>query len=200
MGLRCVTWLEALKAEDARPQRAPRTSTSGSSNMLCSSYSGTLNAGDAPKPACTHPHILFNYCYSHFVGLYHQSAPSRQKASNPRLGSWSVQKRGTASNSNTWQLPTAAREAAKEASRELPREKTWDTTAATTLASSTMATVSAEEKLAPELSADMGLPASSLTMPGRCSTDSTAKNTPDMGALKPAATPAHTEQQDSVSL
>ncbi len=46
-----VTWLEALKVADARPQRAPRTSTSGSSNMLCSSYSGTLKAGDAPKPA-----------------------------------------------------------------------------------------------------------------------------------------------------
>lgn len=46
-----VTWLEALKALEATPQSAPRTSTSGSSNMLCSSYSGTRNAGDAPRPA-----------------------------------------------------------------------------------------------------------------------------------------------------
>lgn len=67
--------------------------------------------------------------------------------------------------------------------------QTWETTAATTLASRTMATVSSEEKLAPELSGGRGRPASSFTAPGRCSTDSTAKKTPEMGALKPAATP-----------
>lgn len=78
-------------------------------------------------------------------------------------------------------------------------ELTWDTTAATTLARRTMATVSADEKLAPELSADMGLPAASLTTPGRCSTDSTAKNTPDMGALKPAATPAREQRKVSIT-
>lgn len=49
------TWLETLKALEARPQSAPRMSTSGSSNMLCSSYSGTLKAGDVPSPAWSHP-------------------------------------------------------------------------------------------------------------------------------------------------
>ena len=64
---------------------------------------------------------------------------------------------------------------------------TWDTTAATTLARRTIAMVSPELLAAAELS--MGSPNSSLA-PGFCSTDSTAKKTPEMGALKPAATPA----------
>ena len=64
---------------------------------------------------------------------------------------------------------------------------TCETTAATTLASSTMAMVSPELLAVTELS--MRSPNSSLA-PGFCSTDSTAKNTPEIGALKPAATPA----------
>ena len=61
-----------------------------------------------------------------------------------------------------------------------------------------MATVRPELLAVTELS--IVTPRSSLA-PGRCSTDSTAKNTPEMGALKPAATPAqNTPLQLSQSL
>ncbi len=47
-----LTWLDTLNAAATAPQRAPSTSTRGSSKVLCSWYSGTLNAGEAPRPAC----------------------------------------------------------------------------------------------------------------------------------------------------